>query len=248
MNKLADDPRVQRTRFVVIDFEGLTPAGRPPVPIEVAAVTVMLSPTGQFTELDCYESLMAPPPDVPITRFDQASGITKRPMATAPAASAAMSELDRRVHAAATDAGHAVLLVAHHAATERTLLHGQRSHCPRRADTSLLDTVRLARACQPELALHSLDHLARHLQLQIPRDRNRALADVRLTLSVFQQFLRAVSGRPRWTLSASPSFRRRSQARTLPISPASSDRERIVSARRAPRTVHRLSTPQTACG
>lgn len=143
MTELADDPWVQRTRFVVIDFEGLTPAGRPPVPIEVAAVTVMLSPTGQFTELDCYESLMAPPPDVPITRFDQASGITKRLLAT----SAAMSELDRRVHAAATDAGHAVLLVAHHAATERTLLHGQRSHCPRLADTPLLDTVRLARAC-----------------------------------------------------------------------------------------------------
>jgi DNA polymerase-3 subunit epsilon len=149
MTEMADDPRVQHTRFVVIDFEGLTPAGRLPVPIEVAAVTAMLSPTGKFTELDCYESLMAPPPDVPITRFDQASGITERLLATAPAASAVMSELDGRVHAAAIDAGHAVLLVAHYAATERTLLHAQRSHCPRLADTPLLDTLRLARACLP---------------------------------------------------------------------------------------------------
>jgi DNA polymerase-3 subunit epsilon len=195
MTELAADPRVQRTRLVVIDFEGLTPAGRPPVPVEVAAVTVMLSPTGQFTELDCYESLMAPPPDVPITRFDQASGITERLLATAPAASAVMSELDRRVRVAATGAGHAVLLVAHHAATERTLLHGQRSHCPRLADTPLLDTVRLARECLPELASHSPDHLARHLQLQVPHDRHRALADVRLTLAILQRLLR----RGRWS-------------------------------------------------
>lgn len=195
MTELADDPRVQRTRFVVIDFEGLTPAGRPPVPVEVAAVTVILSPTGQFAELDHYESLMAPPPDVPITRFDQASGITERLLASAPAASAVMSELDRRVHTAAADAGHAVLLVAHHAATERTLLHGQRDHCPRLANTPLLDTVRLAHTCLPELASHSLDYLARHLQLQIPCDRHRALADVRLTLAVLQRLLR----RGRWS-------------------------------------------------
>jgi hypothetical protein len=34
MTELADDPRLRRTRFVVIDFEGLTSAGRPPVPVE----------------------------------------------------------------------------------------------------------------------------------------------------------------------------------------------------------------------
>ncbi|MBE1496309.1 DNA polymerase III epsilon subunit-like protein [Amycolatopsis lexingtonensis] len=49
--------------------------------------------------------------------------------------------------------------------------------------------MRLARTCLPELASHSLDHLARHLQLQIPRDRHRALADVRLTLAVLQRLI-----------------------------------------------------------
>lgn len=195
MIDLADDPRVRRTRFVIIDFEGLTPAGRPPVPIEVAAVTVMLSPTGPVTELGCYESLMAPPPGVPITKFDQASGITEALLATAPPPSAVMSELDRRVHAGAADAGDTVLLVAHHAATERTLLHGQRDRCSRLASTPLLDTVRLARASVPELESHSLDHLARHLQLRIPPDRHRALADVRLTLAVLQHLLQ----RGRWS-------------------------------------------------
>lgn len=39
MTELAGDPRAQRMRFVVIDFEGLTPAGRPPA--------IVLSRTGR---------------------------------------------------------------------------------------------------------------------------------------------------------------------------------------------------------
>jgi hypothetical protein len=41
LSTLAHDPRLLRTRLVVIDFEGLTPAGQSPVPTEVAAITLL---------------------------------------------------------------------------------------------------------------------------------------------------------------------------------------------------------------
>ncbi|WP_410171996.1 exonuclease domain-containing protein [Amycolatopsis heterodermiae] len=113
----------------------------------------------------------------------------------------------------------------------------------------MLDTVRLARTCMPELASHSLDHLARHMQLPIPPDRHRALADVRLTLAVLQRLLQ----RGRWSTlmdsSAPLSCRRRNQTRAPLTSPASSDQERHGAFLRiVPRAVHRLPTSQLICG
>lgn len=40
MDALTHDPRFAAMTFVVIDFEGLTPAGRPAEPIEVAALAL----------------------------------------------------------------------------------------------------------------------------------------------------------------------------------------------------------------
>ena len=194
LTTLATDPRMRRTRFVVIDFEALTPAGRPPEPVEVATVTLMCRPDGTFDELDEFTTLIRPPDDVPITALDQAAGITRTLLATAPPAAEAMASLDERILGSSRAAGHAVLLVAQNAGTERTLLHGQRSHCPGLADTPLLDTLRLARAGLPELTAHGLSELARYFAVPIPHDRHRALADVRLTVAV----LRALLERGRW--------------------------------------------------
>ncbi|WP_328604517.1 3'-5' exonuclease [Amycolatopsis sp. NBC_00345] len=178
-----------RTRFVVIDFEGLTPVGRAPVPVEVAAVTVVCRGDGTLEELGQFGSLMKPPAGVAVTAFDQAAGITRALLATAPPAREVMAALDRHVHDPAEAAGAEVRLVAQNAPTERTMLHGQRDHCPRLAGTPLLDTLRLARASLPELTAHGLSELARYFGVTIPPDRHRALADVELTIAVLRELL-----------------------------------------------------------
>jgi DNA polymerase-3 subunit epsilon len=131
LTSLAHDPRLLRTRLVVIDFEGLTPAGRSPVPVEVAAITLLCQPDGNLHEVGRFESLMSPPADIPITSFDQASGIARALLATAPPTATVMAALDHHVFNPADAAGHTVRLVAQSAGTERTLLHGQREYCHR---------------------------------------------------------------------------------------------------------------------
>ncbi len=188
LTDLARDPRMRRTRLVVIDFESLTPAGRAPVPVEVAAVTLLCQPDGTLAELDRFTSLMRPPVDVPVTHRDQQAGITPARLAAAPPASEVMAELEHRV--ASGPNGHLSLrLVAHNAPTERTLLHGQRTHCPHLAATPLVDSVLLARRAVPELTRHGLSQVADYLGLRIPHDRHRALADVELTTALLLRLL-----------------------------------------------------------
>lgn len=72
MGIVLTDPAFTGTTFVVIDFETLTPAGRPPVPIEVAAIAGRFTEEGGWAESGRFQSLMRPPDDVPFTSFDQA--------------------------------------------------------------------------------------------------------------------------------------------------------------------------------
>lgn len=188
LTDLARDPRMRRTRLVVIDFESLTPAGRPPVPVEVAAITLRCQPDGTLAELDRFTSLMRPPADVPVTHHDEQAGITTALLATAPPASEVMTALDSRL-SGDPHGDLALRLVAHNAPTERTLLHGQREHCPHLAATPLLDSVLLARRAVPELTRHGLSQVADYLGLRIPHDRHRALADVELTAALLPLLL-----------------------------------------------------------
>lgn len=69
---LTDDHQFMGMTFVVIDFETLTPAGRPAEPIEVGAVAGQFTSDGQWWESGRYTALMRPPDDVQVTRFDVA--------------------------------------------------------------------------------------------------------------------------------------------------------------------------------
>ncbi|MFB7026579.1 MULTISPECIES: glycosyltransferase family 2 protein [unclassified Streptomyces] len=87
MRALMAGPRFAVTTLVVIDFEGLTPAGRPAEPIEVAAPA--LHPVaGRLVEVGRFEEPMRPPADVPVTARDvRLKGITPQMLsATCPAA------------------------------------------------------------------------------------------------------------------------------------------------------------------
>ncbi|MFI6883807.1 PolC-type DNA polymerase III [Streptosporangium canum] len=180
---LAADAGFARHTLVVIDFEGLTPAGRSPVPIEVAALA--LTPeAGELVERWRFQALIRPPADVPVTARDiRQSGITAAMLADAAGPEHVMAALDARLDAPP------YRLIAHGASTEATLIAHQAAHCPTLAAVPLLDTVRMARLAYPGLSSHGLDALLSYLRIPIPADRHRAMPDVEATASVLLRIL-----------------------------------------------------------
>ncbi|MER5373397.1 hypothetical protein [Streptomyces sp. NPDC002553] len=94
MIAVTDGPRFAATTFVEIDFEDLTPAGRPAELIEVAAPA--LRPLeGRLVETGRFEDLMRPPADAPVTARDvQLKGITQRMLTSAAPAAEVMAQLN----------------------------------------------------------------------------------------------------------------------------------------------------------
>ena len=175
--------RLAATTFIVIDFEALTPAGRPAEPTEVAAIALGVQ-DGQLAELARFEELIRPPAEVPVTAFDQRiTGITAQMLATARPAAQVLATLDRQ------PAARPCRLVAHHAPPEAGLISRQRQHCPALAATALLDTVRLARAVIPHLPSYRLDEVLRHYRIPRPAHRHRAMPDAEVTSDVFRRLL-----------------------------------------------------------
>ncbi|MFC5828769.1 PolC-type DNA polymerase III [Nonomuraea insulae] len=186
------DAAFARHTYLVIDFEGLTPAGRPAVPVEVAVLALTVT-AGGLSELWNFESLIAPSADVAVTFFDvRMTGITAAMLATAAGPEQVMADLDRRL------AAPPYRLVAHHAPIEAGLIAHQRQHCPNLAAVPLLDTVRLARALYPELPSHRLDVLVRHLRIEPPVRRHRAMPDVQATARVFERLVAEGGRTNRW--------------------------------------------------
>ncbi len=177
------DDELSATTFVVIDFEGTTPKGHRPEPIEVAAVAVRVR-GDDLAESGRFAALIRPPPHAAVTAFDTAqTGISAAVLAGQPPASEVLAHLDARLITPP------YLLVAHHAPTEAAILHAYREHCPTLATTDLLDTLRLARAVYPDLPAHGLDALTTHLGLARPAGRHRALPDVQLTVALLGRLL-----------------------------------------------------------
>jgi hypothetical protein len=83
-----------------------------------------------------------------------------------------MAALDRLLRAPGEDAtGWPYRVVAHGAATERTLIFGQREHCPNLAATPPLDSVRLAGTARP--APPRLTNVTRDLGIPIEQPLSR---------------------------------------------------------------------------
>ncbi|MCX5275412.1 3'-5' exonuclease [Streptomyces virginiae] len=184
MGALTDDPALREMTFVVIDFEGTTPAGHPPQPIEVAALALTYTGAGCWRENWAYESLMKPPPFAPLTVLDtRQTGITEAILAGAPDAAEAMARLDECLR------WGPCVLVAHHASTEGNLIYHRRADCPVLAATGLLDTIPLAKQLLPDLENYRLDTLLGHYEIPRPPDRHRAMADVKVTADVFGRLI-----------------------------------------------------------
>lgn len=178
--------------IVVIDFEALTPKGRPMEPIEVAALALRRT-GGHWREQASFSALIRPPADVPVTdRCTSLTGITAAMLRPARSAPDVLGELDRRL----TQPPYR--LVAHNAATEASLIRGQAVHCPRLAAIPLIDTLAMARILLPHLATHKLDAVVEHYKIPPEQDRHRAMADVKLTAQIFTRLLADGARIGRW--------------------------------------------------
>src|SRR5258707_15877696 len=123
MRESAFLPLVRDPTFVVVDFETVTPRGRPPEPLELAAVRLLpglvLDPAFQFSRL------IRPPDDAPLTTFDtQQTGIGAHDIADAPDAATVLRQFD-----ACLGQEHP-LLVAHNARYEAAIFQRFAPYCP----------------------------------------------------------------------------------------------------------------------
>ena len=179
------DPVLYATRFVVIDFEAVTPKGRRPEPVEVAALAGVITPEG-WKETGRFESLIKPPADVPVAALDNPlTGITRSMLTGAPTAATTLKALEDRL------TRPPYLLVAQGAHVEAGLIHGQAAACPILARIPLLCTVRMAKKLLPDLPRHRLDDLMAHFGVPTPAGRrHRAMPDVEATRDVFLALLR----------------------------------------------------------
>lgn len=179
--------------FIVVDFETLTPAGRPPEPIEVAAIAGRIGPGGLWQETGRFESLIRPPDDVPVTSRDlEQNGLTRQLLDQQQPAGPVMAALDGRL------ASPPYRVVAHSAHTEATVIDGQRDHCPALASTAMLCTVKLSRVAFPELPSHRLDAVLAHLGIEVPLGRHRAMPDAEVTVQVLQRTIAEGDQRGLW--------------------------------------------------
>ncbi|MFI9788611.1 PolC-type DNA polymerase III [Kitasatospora sp. NPDC051984] len=193
MTGLLRDPSLSGLTLVVIDFEGLTPTGRPAEPTEVAALALRPE-DGRLVEVGRFESLIRPPTDVPVTARNAAqTGITAQMLARADPSAVVMARLDAHLSAPP------YRLVAHHAPTEAGMIARQAAHCPTLAATPLLDTIRLAKALTPGLGSYSLDNLLAHYGIARPADRHRAMPDVTVTALLLERLLTNGNAAGQWS-------------------------------------------------
>jgi|SRR5581483_3906280 len=175
-------PLVRDATFVVVDFETVTPKGRPPEPLELAAMRLLpglvVDPAFQFSQL------IRPPVDAPLTAFDtQQTGIRAQDIVDAPDAVTVLRRFDKCL-------GQDVpILVAHNARYEAAIFQRFSACCPQAAALSFLDTMAFGKYLVPGLPNYKLDTLAQHFQLALPIRRHRALPDVELTIQVLQRLL-----------------------------------------------------------
>ncbi|MEV0131418.1 3'-5' exonuclease [Dactylosporangium sp. NPDC050688] len=196
LDRYSSDPAMHAT-FVVLDFEGTTPAGAPAEPIEIGIVLLRLdqAPGGwDLAETGRFEALIRPPAHAPVTVFDtRQTGITPAMVAGRPDAATVLGGFD------ATLTAPPYVTVAHHAATEAGILRRYATACPTLAAAAMLDTIRLARHACPGLPSYQLDTVLAHLGVSVPADRHRALPDAAGTAAAFRQLLIAGGSRLSWS-------------------------------------------------
>jgi len=173
-----DQQKIAEATFIVLDFETVTPKGRPAEPIVLAALRIL--PGLMLDTALKFDQLIKPPAGAPITPFDTAqTGIRAQDLEHAPSASTVLREFDALLQ------GVPYVLVAQNARYEASILQRFSMDCPTTAALTIVDTVSLAKHVCPDLPNHKLYTLAARFAIPIPVQRHRALPDVELTVRVF---------------------------------------------------------------
>lgn len=175
--------RIEDAAFVVIDFETVTPKGRPPEPIEVAAMRI--TPGLQIDPTLKVDWLIRPPEGAPITPFDTTqTGIRWEDVREEPLAAVVLEKLENLLR------DKEYIMVAQNARYEASLILRFSDICRRTARMAFVDTIALAKHLVPGLPNYKLNTLANHFSVTIPKHRHRALPDVEMTAQIFLRLLK----------------------------------------------------------
>ncbi len=174
--------RVKEASFVILDFETVTPAGRPPEPLELAAMRIAPGPTSDQSFRVSW--LIKPPEGAPLTDFDtRQTGIRWQDIQDAPDVAHVLREFDTHLQF------DSPVLVAHNARYDIGILQRFARDCPHAASLLCIDTMALAKHLVPQLSNYKLDTLAQHFSLPIPQQRHRGMPDVLLTVQIFLRLI-----------------------------------------------------------
>jgi DNA polymerase-3 subunit epsilon len=189
MNRRSTDFNQQHlaeVSFVLLDFETVTPTGKPPEPIELAAMRI--TPGFCIDQQFRANWLIKPPKDAPFTTFDtRQTGIRWEDLCDKPAATTILQEFEALLHHDL--AILPAILVAHNASYDANILWRFANACPALAALPFVDTLALAKRIVPNLYSYRLDALAQYYSLPIPHNRHRALPDVQLTIQIFLRLI-----------------------------------------------------------
>jgi DNA polymerase-3 subunit epsilon len=172
---------VKETEFLVIDFETLTPKGRSPEPIELGIQKI----DGYKIDINASVSwLIQPPEGLHITKFGtNQTGIIDSDLV----GKQSIDQVMKRVNNSCMKKDY--VFIAQNAKYEANILSHHTEKYQGIGKTPIIDTILLAKHVLPNLPNYKLDTLAHALNLTIPEDRHRALADCILTAYVFLRLL-----------------------------------------------------------
>ena len=172
---------VKETEFLVIDFETITSKGRSPEPIELGIQKI----DGYKTDINASVSWFIQPPEgLHITKFGAIqTGIKDSDLV----GKQSIDQVMKRVNNSCMKKDY--VFIAQNAKYEANILSHHTEKYQGIAKTPIMDTILLAKYVLPNLPNYKLDTLAYALNLTIPEDRHRALADCILTAQVFLRLL-----------------------------------------------------------
>lgn len=172
---------IKDTEFLVIDFETITPKGRPPEPIEVGILRIKENKIDKDASIDW---LIKPPDGLHLTYFDTLqTGIKEKDLEHGIEADRAMKIIDNSCNK------KNYVFIAQNAKYEANILSHYTDECEEIAKTPIIDTILMAKQVLPNLENYKLDTLAKKFEIPIPKDRHRALADCYLTAEVFLRLI-----------------------------------------------------------
>ena len=146
--------------------------------IEIAGIRIE---NGEIDETKSFVSLVNPERDIP-WEARQVNKISDEAVRTAPGIEEVMPKF--------LDFAAGSILVAHNATFDMGFMEAEKQLCWGYVDLpECLCTMRLSRALHPNEFGHSLDAVARRLNLTIPQARHRALPDVLLTAHALMKMI-----------------------------------------------------------